>query len=265
MGESPYQTPLQLWEERTKRKAPQETNFAMARGISMEPRARADFELTHNIEMPPVLGEHPEHPFIRASLDGYNAELNVALEIKCCGKKNFELVKSGIVPIDYKAQIQQQILVSGASKVYLHAFNGSTGATLEVLPDIEYCKILLKKLIEFWGFIQNDTPPPADPARDYEVIADNALEDYCKIWKAAKEQIELHQIILDDVEEKIRTGLQVQRAVCNGLRLTKSQRKGGIDYKSIKELEGVDLEKYRRATTESFRISLIGKRDDKES
>lgn len=257
MGESPYQTPLMLWEVKTKRRPPQETNWAMQRGTNMEPKARAEFELKHNVEMIPTLAEHATYPFIRASLDGYNKSKNSALEIKCCGKKNFELVKSGLVPLDYKAQIQQQILTTGVDKIYLWAFDGENGVSLEVYPDIEYCQTLLDKLIEFWKYIQTDTPPPADPKRDYEVIKDDALEVYVQQWKMLQDEFKEINQEIDALEEKIRSGLQIPRGLINGVRLTKTQRKGNIQYKNVKELEGVDLETYRGKPSEVFSIKLL--------
>ena len=46
MGESPWQTPYQLWELRTGRRQP-EVNAAMARGTALEPQARAAYEVAH--------------------------------------------------------------------------------------------------------------------------------------------------------------------------------------------------------------------------
>ncbi len=257
MGDSPYLTFLQWWEIRTKRRPKQETTFQMTRGTNMEPKARACFELEYNIEMIPTLAEHADYPFIKASLDGYNPKLNVALEIKCCGKKNFEIVKSGQCPKDYFAQIQQQILVTGVHKVYLWAFNGEVGACLEILPDVAYCKKLLDQLIHAWALVQTDTPPEADPSRDYEVIKDEALESYISQWKNLKIESDSLKQDLESLEEKIRSGLQVNRGLCNGVRLTKSQRKGSIVYKNIPVLSGLDLEQYRGKPMEVFSIKMI--------
>ena len=55
MGESPWQTPYQLWELRTGRRQP-EVNAAMARGTALEPQARAAYEvLTGHVMQPLVL------------------------------------------------------------------------------------------------------------------------------------------------------------------------------------------------------------------
>lgn len=257
MGESPYQTPFQLWETKTKRKPPQATNFAMTRGNNLEKKARASFELTHDIEMEPMLAEYAPWPIARASFDGFNKKLNAGLEIKCCGKKNFEMVKNGQVPLDYRAQIQQQILVSGAEKVFLYAFDGEAGVTLEVVPDVEYCKKLLEELKKFWDCVKNDIPPELDPTRDFEVIDDENLHQYVTDWKVIKTERDRIQRVLDALEEKMKSGLQVDRAICNGVRFTKSYRKGGINYNDIPVLKDVDLEKFRKPNIETFKISLL--------
>jgi putative phage-type endonuclease len=257
MGVSPYGTALMLWEELTKRRPPKEQNFAMLRGNLLENKARASFELTHNIEMKPMLAEYEPWPIARASLDGFNKDLNTGLEIKTCSKKNFEKVKNGEVPIEFWPQLQQQLLVTGASKIYLYAFNGEEGVTLEVFPDVEYCKKLLEELKKFWNCVQTDTPPEADPQRDYEVIQDEALESYVTQWKMLKVEYESVKQEIETIEEKIRSGLQITRGLCNGVRLSKSQRKGLIQYKNIEVLKGIDLEQYRSKPSEVFSIKLI--------
>ncbi|MBK7416389.1 MAG: YqaJ viral recombinase family protein [Dechloromonas sp.] len=79
MGESPWQTPFQIWELRTGRRQ-QEVNAAMARGTALEPRARAAYEaLTGHVMQPLVLVEGD----YSASLDGLSFEGDLLVEIKC--------------------------------------------------------------------------------------------------------------------------------------------------------------------------------------
>src|SRR3990172_7017919 len=73
MGVSPWMTALQLWEIKTgKFKPSQESNWAMERGSRLEPKARAHYQLLTERDMTPALKEHPEYPFLRASLDGFD-------------------------------------------------------------------------------------------------------------------------------------------------------------------------------------------------
>src|SRR5579862_2683624 len=88
MGESPWQTPLELWEsiifDRQKEKTP-----AMERGTKLEPIAREALIERTGLQYGPVVVQSIEHPWLIASLDGYyhdpkNDTVYVA-EIKCPG------------------------------------------------------------------------------------------------------------------------------------------------------------------------------------
>lgn len=256
MGVSPWTTRLQLWEIKTGKRKPQQSNWATERGNQMEPKARASYELYHNIDMPPTLAEHKDYPFIRASLDGYNQEQSIFLEIKCPGKADHQKALQGQVPEKYFPQLMQQFIVTGAKEGHYWSFDGENGALVVVKPDEEYCQKLLSELISFWNLVQTDTPPEASD-KDYELISDESLEKYCDQWKVLKSESDRINKELSELEEKIESGLQIPRGICNGLKFTKSFRKGNIDYGKIPELRGVDLEQYRKGSTEMFRIQVL--------
>lgn len=256
MGISPWKTRLQLWEEKTGRWTPPKGNWATQRGTDMEPKARATWELTHNIDMPPTLAEHQDYPFIKASLDGYNKDEQSILEIKCPGKKAHAEAVSGKIPDYYYPQLMHQFIATGAKKAYYYSFDGEEGVTIEVLPDEEYCQKLLCELIKFWKLVETDTPPePTD--KDFQVLSDESLSRYCTDWKVLKAEADRINELLEDVEEKIRSGLQVPRAICSGVKLVKSSRRGAIDYGRIEILKSIDLEQYRKPASETFRISIL--------
>ena len=134
MGESPWQTPYQLWELRSGRRQP-EVNAAMARGTALEPQARAAYEvLTGNVMQPLVLVEGD----YSASLDGLTFEGDLLLEIKCPvkGKDSvlWQQVAQGEIPAHYRWQLEHQFLVSKAQTGHLYVFDGTDGILLEVTP-----------------------------------------------------------------------------------------------------------------------------------
>ena len=78
LGVSPWVTPYQLWQQRTRR-ATQDVNFAMMRGTQLEPSARAAYEqLTGHVMQPLVLVEGD----YSASLDGMTLDASLIVEIK---------------------------------------------------------------------------------------------------------------------------------------------------------------------------------------
>lgn len=157
MGVSPWKDPHTLWLEKTNRQAPPEMNWAMRRGHELEPVARARYELETGMEMPAILAVHKDWPFLKASLDGYNAEKNIALEIKCPGKKDHLVAQGGFVPEKYKPQLQHLLLVTGAERIDYYSYREDSDPVLiPVEPDRTYIQTLMAKEFAFWGQVVAD-------------------------------------------------------------------------------------------------------------
>src|SRR3990167_8630858 len=122
MKVSPWKTPFQLWEEKTNRTKDKEASWAMERGTELEPKARANYEILRDLDMPPTLAVHNKYPFLRASLDGFNKDKKKILEIKCPGQKDHEQAVSGLIPEKYIYQIVHQLLVTDAESVDYFSF-----------------------------------------------------------------------------------------------------------------------------------------------
>ena len=167
LGISPYKTRYKLWEEKCKIAKKKEGNkWAMDRGNEYEPIARATVEMKLNMDFPARLAEHPKFPFMRSSLDGYNAERSTILEIKVPGREDHEMAKSGKAPDKYFAQIQQQFFVTGATDCVYYSYwintknsNDRDDAIVWVKPDIPYIKKLFEECCKFWQLVQTRTPP----------------------------------------------------------------------------------------------------------
>lgn len=259
MGVSPWMTRLQLWEIKTGRRKPFEGNWATRRGNDKEAKARATYELKYNVDMAPTLVEHSTYPFIRASLDGYNKDLNRILEIKYPGRADHEKAAKGEVPEKYYPQIQHQFLATGAKDAHYWSFDGESGHLVVVEPDHEYCGKLLSELIRFWDLIQKDIAPEACD-KDFEVIADDSLSGYCAQWKEAKKAQDYSTKILEDLEVKIWSGLQVPRGICNGVKFQKTFRKGNIDYAKLLKTKNIsenEAEEFRKANIEVKSMRLL--------
>lgn len=150
MGVSPYTKLHKLWEQKVGISKGFGGNWATMRGNQMEPKARADYELRYGIEAPPMLVIHSQYDFMRASLDGYNRDLGIVLEIKCPGKKDHTCAEQGQVPVHYYPQIQHQLMVTGAREAHYYSFKDEKGILIKVAPDLEYIKELALKEIKFW-------------------------------------------------------------------------------------------------------------------
>lgn len=119
MGVSPYMTREDLLLEKIGKGKPVKINEAMRLGTRWESAARALFFFEHDVECDPAEIIHPEHNFIRASLDGYNPDLGFFLEIKYMGQKNFDKASAQrAIQKHHDVQVQHQFLVTGLNKAY---------------------------------------------------------------------------------------------------------------------------------------------------
>jgi putative phage-type endonuclease len=190
MGASEWDTRFELWAYKTGLLPKPEFNgfaqMAVDRGTKLEPEARAYFEGVLKLEFPAVSYEHEQYPFIRASLDGHNEQANESLEIKCPGKESFKKALKKEVPDNYYAQMQQQMLVSGAKKTHYGVYykeSGAmvgTGVLIQVEANVDYQTRLLSSLIEFWGLVTTKTPPPVD-ATDLSRLVARLQGDFLKL------------------------------------------------------------------------------------
>lgn len=108
MGVSPFKSPLKLFRQRTGLEGPDFFNPAMKRGQMLEPFARALYESITGISATACCAEHPQHPWLKSSLDGASFCETILQEFKC-GKASHELALAGECPSYYRFQGATQL------------------------------------------------------------------------------------------------------------------------------------------------------------
>lgn len=256
LGVSPWSTPYELWEQKTKRVKKDFSNWATDRGNKLEPVARASYEFENSIEAPPTLVVNPEFPFIRASLDGFCAADGIILEIKCPGKADHETALNGRVPEKYYPQLQHQFLACPEAKVaHYYSFDGTKGVLVIVGRDEAFIKTLFELETKFWHCIQKDTPPELTE-KDFKRIDDAELEEKALCIEQLQKNLKRISEMVDKLKEELFSHETVKgRRVQLGdkWRINLCHRKGTIDYAKIPELKEIDLEKYRKPMS-SYRL-----------
>jgi putative phage-type endonuclease len=127
MGISPWLTPYALWLIKTERSA-QVVTPAMAHGTKTEPQARAAYKAQTGYVMQPLVMHDGEYS---ASLDGITLAGDLLVEIKCPfrGQQSrlWKEAREGSLPPHYAAQIQHQLMVSGAVEAHLWVYAEGEG------------------------------------------------------------------------------------------------------------------------------------------
>jgi predicted phage-related endonuclease len=199
---------------------------------------------------------HPEFEWMMASLDGIDIEGKNIVEIKCPGAEDHQTAVNGNVPTKYYPQLQHQMAVTGLDEAYYFSFDGRQGVIVKVKRDQKYIDTLIQKEANFYHCMRTLEAPKLTE-RDY-------VEKNDELWRAASESWIKCQDALEDLkarEEELRETLVClsgkTNAVGSGIKVSRILRKGNVDYKNVPELHGIDLEQYRKPTTEFWRISQI--------
>lgn len=256
-GVSPWSTPYQLWEIKTKRASEKVANDAMKRGTELEPKALVAYQKLTGVTMVPEVLEHPSIPYVRASLDGINREKGILLEIKAPGAATHAMAKAGKVPEHYQWQLTHQMLASNINLAHYFSFDGENGVIVEVKRNEERERELLELEKSFWSLVQKDLPPPFTD-KDYEILTDaEAIKCFAE-YKRIKGQIEALEAEQRLCREHLIDFAAGKRVMCEGVMVYTAMRKGSVDYSKIPVLRGLDLEPYRKKPSSVVTVRVKG-------
>ena len=256
MGSSPWSTAYKCWQKKLGLIPEGESNEAMERGKRLEPEARAHFIERYGLEMIPACVESTEFDFLGASLDGISQTGSTILEIKCGGTKLHDMAAQGIIPDYYMDQIQHQLLVTRAERCLYYSYNGSDGIYIEVLPDPDFIKRFLPNARAFWRYVAFSEPPPLQKS-DYKDMNDNLeLTEDLKAYQELDAAIKMLEEQKDARRKKIIERCEDQSSICQGTKIIKMVVKGRVAYDDIPEIKNVDLEKFRKKSTTSWKILI---------
>jgi len=254
-----FLTPYKLWRVKLGFEEV-EKNWAMKKGKELEPIARDAFIKETEIFVTPKVVQHKELEWMIASLDGISFDEKTIVEIKCAGKDDHSKALSGMVPEKYYPQLQHQMYVVGLQSMYYYSFHNNEGCVVKVERDDKYIDRLLEKEVEFLNCMLDFSPPDMidkDVAVSYKKRDDADWTDLVINYKDCierKKQIEKEESYLKNLLIKSANG---ENCVGNGLKLEKIIRKGSVDYSSIPELNGVDIEKYRKKHTTYWKVGFL--------
>lgn len=279
---------------------------AMARGSRLERSVRVLYEAWAGAAFPDATAEHPEHAFIRGSLDGWSRELGRGLEIKCPNLKTHELALAGEVVPHYMAQVQFFMLLTGLKEFDYVTYNGPDSlleqaarrqspeelrlemlrlgqmrhmARVRVVRDEAMIAELLHRSVRFHQSVESGVEllgwepwrrPEKQITLDHVALTpDGVALGYTEKAEAQVEEQGLETLVeealrlragLDSLEAKyeaVKARLKHHLGDRDELTVGEGQmrwikRKGAVDYGRVPQLQGVDLEPYRKADTRAF-------------
>ena len=236
MGVSPYLTPRELWESKNGMGKPFKGNVATDYGTAMEPKALAKFEELWDVKLAPTVFVDGEYS---ASLDGSNESMLV--EIKCPYQKQqsklWQTASEGEIPEHYYWQMVHQQMVAKQ--------RGATSLCTSTITITEqYLCSLIRVTLKNYAQL-GMTSTPIHPSLKFQNRDDliPLAEEYAALKAAADEANKK----LKEIETQLKQSCDVSSVAVTQIQTI--SKKGTIDYKSIPNIKEVDLESYRKPTT----------------
>jgi putative phage-type endonuclease len=251
-GVNPYKSAYKLWKEKAVGEK-QALNTAMKEGHRLEASARKLAQEHWDMEFSPLCVLHDSINYLMASLDGYNKDKGIGLEIKVVGDTTYEKVtKSGpLLPWIY--QVNHQMECSDSDSTYIFVMHRERGifSAHQVGKDKSIVKEILEKDADFYERLLNFEPPEDS----HQERADNP-------WRIASEEFLKAKFEAQQAEEYLKTCRQLLIDISGnesckgfGVSTTRYISRGSIDYSKIPELKAIDLNAFRKEPKESWRVS----------
>jgi len=280
MNRSPYKTPWRLWAEKIGLvlEASLDNNPLIRAGIQQEPEALQRFEDKHDLMLLPLCGESEQFPLMRASFDGMS-EANEPVEIKCPHETTFlDVLLNREASATYQlywCQVQQQLLVSEAQRGFLFFYHQGQDVEFEIQRDDRFLTELVDTAMDFWSAVKSKKEPPKDPERDLYLPHGEAERQ----WQQLAASYRNSAVKIADLKAELKTLEDSQAAIENtlvllmgeclaaehsGLRISRFQSQGAIDYKAAlqalqPDVQASALEVYRKPSATRVRVTC---RDD---
>jgi putative phage-type endonuclease len=273
LGESSYQTPLNLWLVKTGRIDPIDSTPVMELGHLLEPMIAEKFSQTTGLKLRNISEpyQHPEHSFLRGNIDRQILSSDKhdgpgVLEIKSTTSYRLK-AEDGVYASDWEYQIMHYLMLTGYSYAYLAIFERDTGIFHEpilIKRDEEFIRRNTEKVIQWWTLhILQDIAPSPSSNEDMMLLFPDANDG--SVAEASKEAQAYHSELVK-VRNKI-SDLQLEkevlevflkheigtaeRLVANGADLItwKNQTTNRLDTKALKQRYPALCKKFIKQTS----------------
>ena len=258
LGLNPYQSRDDVMREMVREYFNAEKEFtgnvATEWGTEHEAEALAEFEAwTGEMVDEAGLIVHPEHDWLAASPDGLIGDAE-GLEIKCPYSGNLKMIDE---QPHYLAQIQLCLAVTGRERWHYFAWTPNEQVHEIVKRDPSWLDDNLPAfqafMADYWAIIE-DEAKAAEYLNDKELdlSADSSWQTAAEVYLQAKQAADNAEKDLKAAKAKLTKIAQAtgaQKVVGLGVQAYQCKRAGAVDYAKVPELEGVDLEQYRKKPT----------------
>lgn len=263
LGLSPWQTPddaLRAMVREWHGAPPEFTgNIATEYGKRHEPLAKMAFlAKTGNLIEDCGFIIHPEHDWLGATPDGL-VGLDGVAEIKCPFglRKDLEPnFKTAAEQPHYYAQMQVEMHCTGRELCHFYQWTPHGDALEIVRISEEWWDANLPKLVAFYKrFMDSVGNPEPFLAQLRTPLDGDHTAKLLAEWDECKAAIDDAEARKKEILAELVALAGEKDAEVHGRKLTRVERKGAVDYGRVPELNGLDLEPYRKAGSEFWKLS----------
>lgn len=266
LGQSPFMKPADVMRNMVREYHGYErefkSNVATDYGTANEQTATTALEMFH-LTAPVVetgFHVHPDLEWLGASPDGLLREDGL-VEIKCpYGQrdKNPPVFKPLLEMPHYYAQTQIEMFCTGRKWVVFYQWSPNGDKYEEHLLNQEWLDENIPKLKAFYDsyLIEREMPNAQrylEPK--HKETTDKLVVDLVDEFSEISDQIKALEITKKDLLKEIIERCGERQSEISGHKLTKVERKGSVDYSKIPALKDIDLEQYRKPSSEYWKLS----------
>lgn len=262
-GVSRFKTRHELWLEKQGFARKDDGNdYIKARGHQHEKTLRAYAEelLDEPLAVTCVQGDRP---WQRVSLDGIRSDKRIVVEAKMMKADAFVALRDKReAPAEYLPQVAHQLASADEAESCLFVgLNEKMGEKAHVYVPRNAVADMIAKSVElgdaFWKLVE-DGKEPEPEGDEIVVVTDDQLLDaarrYARIKRLADRVEARQKELADQLKAALADGKR--KAVIGDLSMIRFPRKGNVDYSKVPELQGVDLEAYRKKGSMQIRIDV---------
>jgi putative phage-type endonuclease len=217
------------------------SNPAIMRGNRLEPKARACFNHSFGVQTEPVVGLEGDYS---ASLDGHGIDKqgqSIKVEIKCPMSENSEVwklaAKGEIAPYYHWQMVHQSLVVPTEQTFFYVYLSDNQRITIPHIASESDIQALKDAWDEFYA---------SEPEPDWEDRTDDDMRILVERHRDLVQQKAILDVELKLAEKALKTEAGDGNVMAFGARIQTIEKKGSVDYKTVPQLEGIDLEAYRK-------------------
>jgi putative phage-type endonuclease len=257
MGKSPFKKPDSLLREKLTRQRTY-CSPAMRRGQELEPIARLYYSTIRKELYTPEVVQHDNYPWMIASLDGLSKIGNI-LEIKCPLDNVFYQARGGKIPEYWLIQVQHQMCVADVGKATIFVYSQDNPEE-SFAHQVKRNKTLIDKMVKMEeAFFQSMVKGQLPEEEKMDLREDSVWQEAAACWSQVKDELSDLQKNEEYWREKLIKLAGEKSAKGGGIKLSRLETRGFIDYEKVPQLKNVDLEPFRKPPIIKYQIKkLIG-------